>query len=132
MTDPIADMLSRIRNGIASRKAKIEIPGSKLKARIAEILQEEGFVSGVQVTKGEGHGQGTITVTLRYDRSNESAIAGIKRVSRPGQRTYSSTDALPKFRGGLGTSIITTSKGVMTDREARKQRLGGEIICQVW
>ena len=130
MTDPIADFLTRIRNAITARKANVEIPASKLKLRLAELLREEGFISSVS-EKHEGP-QGSILVTLRYDGRNRCAIEGLRRVSRPGQRKYVNKDDVPKVRSGLGISVLTTSKGVMTDRAARKAGLGGELICEVW
>ena len=130
MTDPIADMLTRIRNAITARKAKVIMPASKLKARIAEVLKDEGFVGAIS-TEEDGK-QGLISIELRYDNNNHNAIQGIRRVSRPGQRTYARHDGLPRVRSGLGIAILTTSKGVMTEREARKQGLGGELLCEVW
>jgi small subunit ribosomal protein S8 len=130
MTDPIADMLTRIRNAITARKAKVIMPSSKLKARIAEVLKDEGFV-GVVSSEADDK-QGLLHIELRYDNNNHNAIQGIRRVSRPGQRTYARHTGLPKVRSGLGIAILTTSKGVMTEREARKQGLGGELLCEVW
>jgi small subunit ribosomal protein S8 len=130
MTDPIADFLTRIRNAIIARKAQTQAPASKIKAKIAEILQQEGYITGFAVN-AEGP-QGTITVNLRYDAQHRSAIEGVRRVSTPGQRTYVDHGSIPKVRSGLGVAILTTSKGIMTDREARKQGVGGEIICEVW
>jgi small subunit ribosomal protein S8 len=130
MTDPIADMLTRIRNAITARKAKVIMPASKMKARIAEVLKHEGFV-GVISSEEDGK-QGLLSIELRYDNNNHNAIQGIRRVSKPGQRTYARHDNLPKVRSGLGIAILTTSKGVMTEREARKQGLGGELLCEVW
>jgi len=130
MTDPIADLLARIRNGILSRKSVIDIPASRMKRAIVEILKEEGFVNSV--TESKDGPQGVISLTLRWDGQNRSAISGLRRVSTPGQRRYVHADALPKVRGGLGTAIVSTSKGIMTDRKARKERVGGEVICEVW
>jgi len=130
MTDPIADLLTRIRNAITARKAKVICPASKLKLRLAEILQEEGFVNAV--SHEDNDKQGLITIELRYDHNNRNAIEGIRRVSRPGQRSYARHDHLPKVRSGLGIAILTTSKGVMTERSARKAGLGGELLCEVW
>ena len=130
MTDPIADLLTRIRNAITARKAKVIVPASKLKLRLAEILQEEGFVNAV--SHEDNDKQGLITIELRYDHNNRNAIEGIRRVSRPGQRSYVRKDHLPKVRSGLGVAILTTSKGVMTERAARKAGLGGELLCEVW
>ena len=130
MTDPIADFLARMRNGIRARKQRVDCPRSNLKVRIAEILREEGFVDGV--TTAEDNKQGMLTVTLRYDGRTGSAITGIRRVSRPGQRKYVPAKDVPKVRNGLGIAILSTSQGLMTDREARKRGVGGEILCEVW
>jgi small subunit ribosomal protein S8 len=130
MTDPIADMLTRIRNAITARKAKVIMPASKMKARIAEVLKDEGFVG--TISSEEDGKQGLLSIELRYDNNNHNAIQGIRRVSKPGQRSYARHDNLPRVRSGLGIAILTTSKGVMTEREARKQGLGGELLCEVW
>ena len=130
MTDPIADMLTRIRNAITARKAKVIMPASKMKQRIAEVLKDEGFVG--TVSSEEDGKQGLLSIELRYDNNNHNAIQGIRRVSKPGQRTYARHTGLPKVRSGLGVAILTTSKGIMTEREARKQGLGGELLCEVW
>jgi len=130
MTDPIADLLTRIRNAITARKAKVLVPHSKLKLNVAEILKQEGFVNGVS-HEDDGK-QGVITIDLRYDHNNRNAIEGIRRVSRPGQRRYVRKDQLPKVRSGLGIAILTTSHGVMTERAAKKANLGGELLCEVW
>lgn len=130
MTDPIADFLSRMRNGIRSRKQRVDCPRSNLKVRIAEILREEGFVDGV--TTAEDTKQGLLTVQLRYDGRTGCAITGLRRVSRPGQRKYVPAKDVPKVRNGLGIAILSTSQGLMTDREARKRGVGGEILCEVW
>ena len=130
MTDPIADMLTRIRNAITARKAKVIMPSSKLKTRLAEVLHEEGFVGVVSSETDDK--QGLLHIELRYDNNNHNAIQGIRRVSKPGQRTYARHTGLPKVRSGLGIAILTTSKGIMTEREARKQGLGGELLCEVW
>jgi small subunit ribosomal protein S8 len=130
MTDPIADFLARMRNGIRSRKQRVECPRSNLKVRIAEILREEGFVDGV--VTAEDTKQGLLTVTLRYDGRTGCAISGLRRVSRPGQRKYVPAKDVPKVRNGLGIAILSTSQGLMTDREARKRGVGGEILCEVW
>ncbi|MCS6911894.1 MAG: 30S ribosomal protein S8 [Myxococcales bacterium] len=130
MTDPIADMLTRIRNAIMARKAQIEVPASGLKERIAEILHEEGYLDGVQRTE-EG-GRAMLTLTLRYGSDNQSAIQSLRRVSRPGQRRYVSCADIPRVRSGLGIAILSTSRGVLTDRQARKLGVGGELLCEVW
>ena len=130
MTDPIADFLTRLRNGIQARKQVVECPRSNLKVRIAEILREEGFVDAVASQDDERQGQ--LNVTLRYDGRNGAAISGLRRVSRPGQRFYVPAKSVPRVRNGLGIAIISTSQGLMTDREARKRGVGGEVLCEVW
>jgi small subunit ribosomal protein S8 len=130
MTDPIADFLTRIRNGIRARKQLVECPRSTLKLRIAEILRQEGFLDGVATA--ENTHQGVISVTLRYDGKTGNAITGIRRVSRPGQRKYVPATQIPRVRNGLGIAILSTSQGLMTDREARKRGVGGEVLCEVW
>lgn len=130
MTDPISDMLTRIRNGITARKAKVQIPSSKLKQRIAQVLLDEGFIT--DVAHEHDNKQGIITVELKYDSNNINVIQGIRRVSRPGQRKYARKDTMPRVRSGLGIAILTTSNGVMTDRAAKKAGLGGELLCEVW
>jgi len=133
MTDPIADLLARIRNGIRARKSLVECPRSNIKLRIAEILRDEGFVQSV--TSQDDLKQGTMKLALRYDgRSTPSgcAITGMRRVSRPGQRAYVPAKQVPRVRNGLGIAILSTSQGVMTDRDARKLGVGGEVLCEVW
>lgn len=130
MTDPIADFLTRIRNGIRASHTSVDCPRSKLKARLADILQQEGYIDAVS---HDGDQQrGVISMTLRYSDKNVSAITGLRRVSRPGQRTYVRAKDIPKVRNGLGVAIISTSHGVMTDREARQRGVGGEVLCEVW
>ena len=132
MTDPIADFLARIRNGIRARKQSIECPRSNLKLRLAEILRDEGFLQ--TVTAVEDDKQGMIKLALRYDGrvGHGSAITGMRRVSRPGQRAYVPAKSVPRVRNGLGIAILSTSQGVMTDREARTKGVGGEVLCEVW
>jgi small subunit ribosomal protein S8 len=133
MTDPIADFLARLRNGIRARKQLVECPRSNLKLRIAEILRDEGFVQSV--SSSEDNKQGMLKVELRYDgrpTASGSAITGMRRISRPGQRHYVPAKDVPKVRNGLGIAIISTSQGVMTDREARTKGVGGEVLCEVW
>lgn len=130
MTDPIADFLTRIRNGIHSRHTSVDCPRSQLKTRIAEILKQEGYIEAV--TETENAHQGVLTVTLRYRDRSRAAISGLKRASRPGQRRYVGAKDVPKVRNGLGIAILSTSQGVMTDREARKRGVGGEVLCEVW
>ncbi len=129
MTDPIADMLTRIRNALMVGKEQVEIPASRLKKEIARILKEEGFIEDYKVQ--ENPVQDRIIIKLKYYKG-QSVIRGLKRVSKPGRRVYVSKSELPKVLGGLGIAIISTSKGVMTDKECRKLGLGGEYICDVW
>ncbi len=129
-TDPIGDMLTRIRNAARARHAAVEIPGSTLKRRVAEILRDEGYVDDVQWN--DVGPQGSLSITLRYEGPRRPAIAGIKRVSKPSLRRYVSKDEIPHVMGGLGVAILSTSRGVLTDQQARKAGVGGEIICTVW
>jgi small subunit ribosomal protein S8 len=130
MTDPISDFLTRIRNGIRSRKQTIDCPRSTIKLKIAEILRQEGYLDSVSTVEDDR--QGKIALTLRYDGRTGSAITGLRRVSRPGQRSYVAAREIPKVRNGLGISILSTSQGILSDREARKRGVGGEILCEVW
>lgn len=130
VTDPIADMLTRIRNALQARKEEVDIPSSKFKVRLAEILKEEGYIKGFKVIPDNK--QGVLKVFLKYGEDGEPAISGLKRVSKPGRRVYVKKDKIPRVMGGLGIAILTTSRGVMTDREARKAGIGGEVICYVW
>ncbi len=129
MTDPISDMLTRIRNAVAARHRDVKLPGSRQKLRIAEILKDEGFIEAFEWT--EQAVQGVLTIKLRW-LDNSSAIEGLKRVSRPGQRRYARVDQIPKVRNGLGIMIVSTSHGMMSDRAARKAGVGGELVCSVW
>jgi small subunit ribosomal protein S8 len=130
MTDPIADMLTRIRNGFQARHQTVEMPTSKLKVAIAEVLRSEGYIKGFSV-QGEGPKQ-ILRVDLRYADKNEPVVTGLKRISKPGLRVYAGTDQIPRVYGGLGVAILSTSKGVMSGAQARRQRLGGEILAHVW
>lgn len=130
MTDPIADMLTRIRNGITSRHERIELPSSKLKVEVARILKNEGFISNYKVVE-EGP-QPTLRVYLRYSQSGEPVIHGIERISRPGRRVYRAKDEIPRVLGGLGLAIVSTSQGVLSGSDAAKKGVGGEVLCQVW
>jgi small subunit ribosomal protein S8 len=130
VNDPIADMLTRIRNGINARLMRVSMPLSNLKVRIAECMKLEGFIEGYEVSR-EGT-RGTLTVQLKYDSNRECVITGLKRVSRPGLRRYVRTAEIPTVRNGLGIAILSTSQGVMTDRDARRQNMGGELLCTVW
>jgi small subunit ribosomal protein S8 len=129
-TDPIGDMLTRIRNASSARHEKCLVPKSGLKIRIAEVLKEEGFIKDFIVHQ-DGV-QGAISILLKYSADREPAISDIKRVSKPGLRRYVATDAIPRVLNGMGIAILSTSKGVLVDREARKQKVGGELICTVW
>jgi small subunit ribosomal protein S8 len=129
-TDPIADMLTRIRNASSARHEKVVVPRSRLKIRIAEVLKEEGFIRDFVVH--EDGPQGAITILLKYSADREPAISDIKRISKPGLRRYVATDSSPRILNGMGIAILSTSKGVLVDREARKQKVGGELICTVW
>ena len=129
MTDPIADMLTRIRNAIMARLPSTAMPLSKQKLRIAQILKAEGYISDIQVEDGI---QGTLTLGIKYGSGHAGAIAGLRRSSRPGRRLYVGHTDLPTVRAGLGTAIISTSQGVMTDKDARRRGIGGEVLCEVW
>jgi small subunit ribosomal protein S8 len=130
MTDPIADLLTRIRNAALARHDRTEIPASRLKANVAKILKDEGYIADVRESDTEGNK--TLTIVLKYGRDRASAIDGVRRVSRPGRRVYVRHDRIPSPFSGLGISILSTSRGVMSDRDARRLKLGGELLCEVW
>lgn len=130
MSDPIADMLTRIRNANVVRHETVEMPASKAKKEIAEILKREGFIRDAEYI--EDSKQGIIRIFLKYGSNNERVISGLKRISKPGLRVYTKSTEVPRVLGGLGIAIISTSKGVMTDKEARQSKAGGEVICYVW
>ena len=131
MSDPIADMLTRIRNANTAKHDTVDVPASKMKVAIAQILQQEGYIVKYDVLD-EGAFQ-TIRITLKYGRDkNEKIISGLKRISKPGLRVYAGSEEMPKVLGGLGIAIVSTNLGVMTDKEARKQHVGGEVLCYVW
>lgn len=130
MTDPIADMLTRIRNGNNARHKSVEIPASTVKKDVVQILLDEGFIDGFNVIEDDK--QGMITVDLKYGVNDEKVISGIQRISKPGLRVYVKANEVPKVLGGLGVAIISTSKGVVTDKVARQEGVGGEVICYVW
>jgi small subunit ribosomal protein S8 len=130
MTDPIADLLTRIRNGAHARKEQVDVPWSRVKAQLVEVLTAEGFLKEHSVI--EQAGQRVLRVWLRYDGENRPVISGLKRVSRPSLRIYVGAQEIPAVRGGLGTNILSTPAGILTDREARKRNIGGEVICSVW
>lgn len=130
MTDPIADMLTRIRNANTTRMEKVDIPASRIKLEIAKILKEEGFIKGYKVMKDKK--QGILRISLKYGPGNERVITGLQRVSKPGRRTYVGRYDLPYVMGGLGMGIVSTSQGVKSDRACRREGIGGEVICHVW
>ena len=130
MTDPIADLLTRIRNANMVRHEKLEVPASKIKKEIAEILKREGFVRDVEYI--EDNKQGIIRIFLKYGSSNERVITGLKRISKPGLRVYAKADEVPRVLNGLGIALVSTSQGVVTDKEARAKQVGGEVLAYVW
>ncbi|MFQ3546438.1 30S ribosomal protein S8 [Halobacillus rhizosphaerae] len=130
MTDPIADMLTRIRNANMVRHEKLELPASNVKKEIADILKREGFVRDYEFV--EDSKQGVLRIFLKYGQNNERVISGVKRISKPGLRVYAKAEELPKVLNGLGVAVVSTSKGVLTDKEAREQAIGGEVLAYVW
>ncbi len=135
MTDPIADMLTRIRNAVQSRHTRVDVPASKLKLEIARILEAEGYIGGFKLMDNPtvpGSPQKVVRIALKYGPRGERVISGLERVSRPGRRVYFGREAVPTVLGGLGTAILTTSQGVMTGREATRAGVGGEVLCNVW
>ena len=131
MTDPIADMLTRIRNALQAGHETVEVPASKMKIELARILKEEGYITDCSLN-GEDANEKAITITLKYGPDKQRVISGLKRISKPGLKVYAKSDALPRVLNGLGIAIISTSKGLMTDRDARKAGLGGEVVAYVW
>jgi small subunit ribosomal protein S8 len=132
MTDPIADMITRIRNAVVAKHTRVDMPASKLKAEIARILQDEGYIQGYKVLEPADGPARTIRVFLKYGPHGERIITGLERISRPGRRVYAGRNEVPQVLGGLGTSILTTSRGVMSGREAVKAGVGGEVLCNIW
>jgi len=133
VSDTIADMLTRIRNANQMRYEEVRVPSSKIKAEIARILKEEGFVKDYKIEKSDENSvQDTIVLTLKYTDKKERVITGLKRISKPGLRVYAKNDEIPKVLNGLGIAIISTSKGIMTDKEARKENIGGEVLAYIW
>jgi len=130
VTDTIADMLTRIRDANAMRYIEVSVPASKLKEELARILKEEGFIEDYKIVKKDV--QGTIVLTLKYGKNKERVITGLKRISKPGLRVYVKSDEVPKVLNGLGIAIISTSKGIMTDKQARNEKLGGEVLAYIW
>ncbi|WP_457622781.1 30S ribosomal protein S8 [Persephonella sp.] len=135
ITDPIADMLARIKNAQAARKSEVYIPHSKIKEKIAQILKKEGYIEDYTVSEENKKGnQGTLIIKIKYldNRNTKPAISGLRRVSKPGLRKYVGADEIPYVRKGLGIAILSTNKGILTDAEARKEKVGGEVLCYVW
>ena len=130
VNDPIADMLTRIRNAVAVGHERVTMPASKMKLSIAQILVDEGFIDRYQVVQNDTHSE--LELILRYAERRRPVILGLKRISRPGHRVYRGAGELPRVQGGLGVAVVSTSQGLMPDREARRRRLGGEIVCEVW
>jgi small subunit ribosomal protein S8 len=132
MTDPIADMLTRIRNGNVAMHDTVRMPSSKLKEALAGILQREGYIEGWSVSDDPSRPGRTLEISMKYSPERIRTISGLRRVSKPGLRVYTKADRLPRVLGGLGMAVLSTSQGLMTDREARERRMGGEILCYVW
>jgi small subunit ribosomal protein S8 len=132
MTDPIADMLTRIRNANSAQFDTVKMPGSKLKEALADILEREGFIAGYTVEQDPQRPGSTLEITMKYAADRTRTIGGIKRVSKPGLRIYARATGIPRVLGGIGVAVVSTSHGLMTDREARKRHLGGEVLCYVW
>jgi small subunit ribosomal protein S8 len=130
MTDPIADMLTRIRNAGHARFDKVDIPASRMKIGLARIFKDEGFIKNYKVIKDNR--QGILRVYLKYGDQQQALIQGLRRVSKPGRRVYAGSEELPRVQGGLGVAVISTSKGVVSDRQARKMQVGGEVLCEIW
>jgi small subunit ribosomal protein S8 len=132
MTDPLADMLTRIRNANLAMHDDVAMPASKLKESLADVLKREGYITDYAVEENEASPGRTLTIDMKYSPDRQRVISGLKRVSKPGLRVYSQSDSVPRVLGGLGVAVVSTSKGLMSDREARKRRMGGEVLCYVW
>jgi small subunit ribosomal protein S8 len=132
MTDPIADMLTRVRNANVAMHETVRMPSSRVKEALAQILEREGYIAGFTTISREGRPGDVLEISLKYTAERARVIGGLKRVSKPGLRIYCRADGLPRVLGGLGVAVLSTSKGLMTDREARQQRVGGEVLCYVW
>ena len=130
MTDPIADMLTRMRNTLLIRTEKVDIPASRMKVELAKILKEEGFIKSYKIIKDKK--QGMLRVTLKYTTDNSPVISGLKRISKPGRRVYAGKDEVPKVMDGVGIAILTTSRGVLSDKSCRREGVGGEVLCYIW
>ncbi|HEY2798892.1 MAG TPA: 30S ribosomal protein S8 [Thermoanaerobaculia bacterium] len=129
-SDPLSDLFTRLRNGMRAGHDRVDVPASRLKEAVLKVLEDEGFVASYRREQKEG--RPVLRVGLKYDGEGEPIVAGIERVSRPGRRVYAKADAIPEVLGGLGISIVSTSKGILTDKKARKEQLGGEVLCNVW
>jgi small subunit ribosomal protein S8 len=132
MTDPIADMLTRIRNANVAQHDEVRMPSSKLKEALAAILKQEGYIAGFDVEDAVGRPGRVLTITMKYTPERARTISGLRRVSKPGLRVYTKAERVPRVLGGLGVAVLSTSQGLMTDREARKRKVGGEVLCYVW
>jgi small subunit ribosomal protein S8 len=132
MTDPIADMLTRIRNANVALHDEVRMPSSKQKVALAQVLQREGYITGSTVTPNDDRPGETLSISMKYTPDRARTISGIRRISKPGLRVYAKADGVPRVLGGMGVAVLSTSQGLMTDREARKKRVGGEILCYVW
>ena len=132
MTDPIADMLTRIRNANVAMHDDVKMPSSKLKESLAEVLKSEGYIEAFVIADNTDRPGSTLTITMKYSPERERVISGVKRVSKPGLRVYTKADKVPRVLGGLGVAVLSTSQGLMTDREARTRKVGGEVLCFVW
>ena len=132
MTDPIADMLTRIRNANTAMHDDVSMPSSNLKESLAKLLEKEGYIAGFTVSQADGRPGKTLKIDMKYSPDRQRVISGVRRVSTPGLRVYTKAERIPRVLGGLGVAIVSTSKGLMTDREARKRRMGGEVLCYVW
>jgi len=130
VTDPIADMLTRIRNSVRALHDAVDMPSSQLKVRIADLLEREGYIAGFEVLPGDPHP--VLRIVLKYDGERRSAITGLRRISKPGRRVYVGSDRIPRVIGGMGTAVISTSTGIITGHDARRQGVGGEVLCTVW
>lgn len=130
MTDPIADMLTRIRNSVLIKAEKVDIPASRLKVEIAKIMKEEGFIKSYKIIKDKK--QGILRITLKYSQDNRPIVEGLKRISKPGRRVYVGKDEVPSVVGGMGIAVVTTPKGILTDKVCRREGVGGEVLCYIW
>ncbi len=130
LTDPIADMLTRIRNAVLIKSEKVDIPASRMKLEIAKIMKEEGFIRAYKILKDKK--QGVLRITLKYTADNEPTISGLKRISKPGRRVYTDKDAIPTVMGGVGISVLSTSRGILGDKTCRREKVGGEVLCYIW